>query len=145
MAIEYRIIQVLAGKVVKIEPSDSSTHHDDLEDFDVVMNRIRNVGWESTNPQYRPGTSMSLVRIQREAEYVEPSIPITHRITREEIPAQPDGLDDRIADVRHKYEVNGWDLVKIWKRNGKVDLFFSKPKTAPEGPFRDPNAQGKVG
>jgi len=144
MAVEYLYIQVLNRKVVKIDPAGTSTPaFNDLDDYDVVLNRLYEHGWEPTNPTFQPGISLSIVRLKREGVYSEPPIPPDRRVAIVHINASPEEFDDQVNEMRRLYEVNGWDFVQLWERGGTnfgASIFFSKPLSAPDAqPFIDPN------
>ncbi len=75
MAAEYIYVQVSNHKVVKIEPTGASIPtFDDLEDYDIVLNRLYEHGWELTNSGFQPDTKLSTVRMKREGVYSEPQL-----------------------------------------------------------------------
>jgi hypothetical protein len=145
MDTEYAYINTRNGRVVGLQPADKPLSAVlDSADYDVVLNRLVEAGWEPVNPNFRPAAAGdSLIRLKREASFVAPTVPDDLRLVSVEVRASPEEFDVVVAETRHLYEVNGWDLLKIWGQGGLnfgPRLFFSKPKSAPDvTPFVDPN------
>jgi hypothetical protein len=142
MDIEYGYIYVKNYKVVGISPEHAYTDTSFPVDLDIVVNRLIEKNWElATDAQ---AAEAYKIRIERRADEWQPPVSEPNvRVVSVEVNASEAEFDVVVAEIRHLWEVNGWDLRDIWRKGGMnfgPTMFFSKPKNAPDVvPFIDPN------
>jgi hypothetical protein len=91
-------IKVLSGKVVALQPAgESAGALLDSAEYDIVLNRLVEAGWELVNPSFKPTPSgQSLIRIKQEASYSETRASDNVRVATVEVSATPGDFDGSV-------------------------------------------------